>query len=204
MILSTTPPTSRWGSLALVQYLSEPLRSAVYSLRELIPGKQLPEPHITVLPPRPLEIPIAAACAQVTALLHNVTAFEVELSDVCYFPETNFLYVDVLGGNSKLFDIHGQLNRGDLSYTEVFEFRPHLTLGGPVPVEALKSAHAEAERAWKNFGFQRHVAIDEIVCLWLPAESETREWNRYSSFVLPKESRARAAHVTIHDSKILS
>ena len=128
--------TTKWGSFALVSYIPDPLGSFLHDLRRSFPGEHNPQPHITILPPRPLKLPVDAALQRAHNVLLQFAAFEVELSKVRFFPETNVLYLDIAKGNRVLHDLHEALNAGDLDHSEEFEFRPHLTLSGRV-----ESAH---------------------------------------------------------------
>src|ERR1700761_7912501 len=156
---------SRWGQFALVSYIPEPLGSFFYDLRGSLPGDSNPQAHVTILRPRPLRVPVDSASEQALRLLAEFPAFEIELSTVQRFPETNFLYLDIADGNSLLHHLHDALNTGDLACTEEFEFRPHLTLGGPIPEPEMNTTQDRAEVAWLANGHSRRFTLDEIVFL---------------------------------------
>ena len=193
--MSGHPEGSRWGWFALVCYISDPLKSAVDRLKRMIPSKDLPEAHITVLPPRPLAIPIEEACRLIRSVIDQFASFEAELSDVCRFAETDFLYLDIAEGKQRLCDIHAALNTFPLACQEVFEFRPHLTLGGPVPAPAIENIRQSVDETWKAMEVRRSVPINEFVCLWLAPEGQRLEWTRLRSFSLPEAVSNFAADV---------
>ncbi len=166
------------GSLALVNYIADPLGAFVHSLRKLLLGEEIPQAHITILPPRPLQLPVEAASREVRRVLEGFERFEVELSTVRRFPQTNYLYLDIAEGNSSLHAMHDALNAGMLNHVEKFEYRPHLTIGGPVSESALESVQSEAERAWRASGCSPRLVVDEIVCLWLPHGGTSSDWLR--------------------------
>src|SRR5690349_20174776 len=140
--------TTDWGCFALVSYIPDPLGSFLHELRRSLPGEHNPQPHITILPPRPLKLPVDAASQKAQNILLRFAAFEVELSTLRSFPETNVLYLDIAKGNGALHDLHGALNADVLEHEEKFEFRPHLTLGGPVESAHLPWVRRQAETAW--------------------------------------------------------
>ncbi|MBV8551376.1 MAG: 2'-5' RNA ligase family protein [Acidobacteriaceae bacterium] len=190
-----------WGAVALVSYIPDPLRSFLTEMRELIPETNIPEPHITILPPRPLKQPVETASNAIKATLASFTAFTVELSKVRHFPETNFLYLDVAEGNSSIHDLHRALNIGKLAHAERFEFRPHLTLGGPINNGQIHHAERRAEAAWRSNRSSPHVSIEELVCLWLPPHSRCwSDWRRMWSFRLLSDAtepnNGREAEIT--------
>jgi 2'-5' RNA ligase len=173
-----------WGCFALVCYVPDPLKSAIERLRESIPGRQLPPVHITVLPPRPLPLPVEEACSLVEAAACDFAAFEAELSELRRFPETDFLYLDIDRGSSHIRELHGRLSSGELRHPELFDFRPHLTLAGPVPHDRVAEVEREAARQWGETNLSRSVPVEELVCLWRAPGNGHREWVRVNAFSL--------------------
>lgn len=182
---------SKWGYCALVSYIPEPLGSFFDGLRRALPGETNPQAHITLLPPRPLRLPVEIASEQALGVIAKFPPFEVEFSTVRSFPHTNFLYLDIGDGKSLVNDLHDALNTGDLIHAEEFEFRPHLTLGGPVPQIDLASSQDEAEIAWLSAGHPRRFTLDEIVFLWLSPDHLEGEWHRLWSHNLRTSCTAR-------------
>jgi 2'-5' RNA ligase len=117
-------------------------------------------------------------------VLARFAAFDIELSTVQRFPETNFLYLDIGEGNGLVHELHDALNTGELAHEEQFEFRPHLTLGGPVPEPELETFQGRAEIAWLAIDHSRRFTVDEIVFLWLDPQSPEGEWRRLWAFNL--------------------
>ena len=188
--------TTNWGSFALVSYIPDPLGSFLHELRRSLPGEHNPQPHITILPPRPLKLPVDAASQKAQNMLLRFAAFEVELSSVRSFPETNVLYLDIAKGNRVLHDLHGTLNADVLEHKEKFEFRPHLTLGGPVESAHLPWVRRQAEAAWYSSNHPRRFTLDEVMFLWLSPDSRQCEWRGVSSHRLRvRDSASRRAAV---------
>lgn len=185
-----TPDNSTSGSIALVSYIPEPLGSFFYNLRETLPGDSNPQAHITILPPRPLRVGVDTASDQALQALSRFPAFEVELSNVGRFAATNFLYVDIGVGADSFHRLHDALNQGDLAHAEEFEFRPHLTLGGPVPEAYLSSLQDQVEVAWLSADHPRRFVLDEIVFLWLTSNDANGEWCRLWTYNLQTKGTA--------------
>lgn len=186
-----------WGSCALVAYIPDPLRSVLDGLRQVLPGDHVPQPHITILPPRALKLPVQEASEQAEGILRRVLAFEIELAKVHYFPETNFLYLSVGAGDASLRRLHQALNSGLLHSGEEFEFRPHLTLGGPVPHAQLDSTQAQLQKAWQSAPCSRRFTLDELVFLWLKPDSQNGEWLRVSAHSLAKKESISATAAAV-------
>lgn len=182
--------SSVWGLFALVSYIPEPLGSFFHTLRGTLPGESNPQAHVTILPPRPLRVPVDTASDQAVHILSGFAAFEVELCSVGRFAETNFLYLDIGDGSARFHDLHDALNAGDLAHAEEFEFRPHLTLGGPVPEAKVNSIQGQAEVAWLSADQPRRFTVDEIVFLWLSPDSADNEWHRLWSYNLRTKGTA--------------
>jgi 2'-5' RNA ligase len=189
---------SPWGFFALVSYIPEPLGSFLQGLREILPNNDSSEAHITLLPPRPLKLPVDTISKQARNILSQFPPFDVELSKVRRFAETNFLYIDLGEGNSLIHDLHDALNQGDLADSEEFEFRPHLTLGGPVSPSALDSAQEQAEVTWGGEHCAPRFTVREVVSLWLSPDSAQGEWRRlWTQELNPSAARATAASATV-------
>ncbi len=205
------------GSFALVSYIPEPYRKLLDSLRPCIPGRQLPPLHITVLPPlhitvlppRPLRLAIELACSEVADAAAGVSPFEAELSGFGHFAETDYLHLDIAEGSDRLSQLHERLNTGPLKHIEAHEFRPHLTLGGPIPQVELTAAHQRTAHRWRTSSFPRRVLIEELVCLWLAPNADNHEWIRHGSGLLnapPDSPQPSGVAITtrLHTSKMLS
>ena len=188
---------TQWGSFALVSYIPDPLGSFLHKLRHSLPGEDNPQPHITILPPRPLKLPVEAASQQAQDILLQFPAFDVELWKVRSFPETHVLYLDLKSGNKALHDLHAALNAGELRHRETFDFLPHLTLGGPVALTDVQAVRERAEALWYPFEYPRCFLLDEIVFLWLSPDSSQGEWVRLWSQRLHAREATRAASAAV-------
>jgi 2'-5' RNA ligase len=187
-----------WGSFALVSYVPGPLGASLDGLRQSLQGSDPAHSHITILPPRPLNIPVERASAQAMSILRRFRAFEVELEAVSTFPATNVVYLDLAEGNRLVRELHQALNTGGLADDEQFEFHPHLTLGGgPIAEPALRLAEAEAKEAWSLLDLPKRFLLDEVVSLWTPPDAGpsgdwTRLWNYSLRFGILQYNKAAA------------
>ncbi len=176
--MSNVTPSAPWGSLALVSYIPEPLGSFLHDLRRILPGDEQPQAHITILPPRPLKLPLEMALQQAGCVLDRFSSFAVHLSKVDCFTGTKILYLDLSGGVATLREMHSALNKGDLGHDEPFEFRPHLTIGGPVSPENLEPVRIMVEETWRASRHSPGFTVEEIIGLWSPLDAAAGDWKR--------------------------
>jgi 2'-5' RNA ligase len=179
-------------SYALVSYIPNPLGSFLEGLRRQLTPVSSPQPHITLLPPRHLEVPVEQISERIREVLGPFTSFSVELCAVHAFAETNFLYLDICNGSKELNDLHDALNQGDLNDAEQFPFRPHLTLAGPVSPQDFGIVRERAEAEWKSSPHPCIFQLEQVVLLCLPPGDGNREWVRVHTYKLGRKA-ARAA-----------
>ncbi len=181
------------GVFALVAYVPDPLAEFLYEMRRSLCGDPCPQPHVTILPPRPLRVSPESACRTAGQLLQSQRAFEVELSHISYFVNTNTLYLDISDGASELHALHDHLNHGDLYHQEEFTFRPHLTVAGAISPQLLPEALQQAETDWRANGLSPRFLLSEIVCLLQKDTHPEDDWQRFWSIKLGPEPMVRAS-----------
>jgi hypothetical protein len=142
--------------------------------------------HVTLLPPRPLSIAVAQAWECAREVLQSKRSFEIELSSVERFEGTSVLYIDIGEGGAAVHGLHGELNGGVLADTETFEFRPHLTLVGPVPEALIEETQKKAEFIWASCPFSRRFILSEVACIWMDTAKTPGKWVRLFSFTLKR------------------
>lgn len=165
------------GYFALVAYVPEPLASFLYEMRRHLSEAPFPQPHVTVLPPRPLRVPPESACHSARTTLQLQSPFEVELSQVCYFANTSTLYLDISDGASELHALHDSLNCGDLYHREKFAFRPHLTVAERVNPSHLPAVLQQAQAGWSANSYSPRFLLSEVVCLLQEGDNWQRLWS---------------------------
>src|SRR5215510_2635752 len=122
---------------ALVIYIPEPLGAFLDDLRrELVPSYN-PHAHVSVLPPRPLSVDWHTASGQARALTEGSAPFDIELTSIQVFQQTNVIYVEIGSGAAEMYGLHAAMNRTALAYTEPFEYHPHITLAQEIPEDRV-------------------------------------------------------------------
>jgi len=178
------------GLFALVAYVPDPLASFLYEMRRSFSEGPCPQPHVTILPPRPLRVPAESACEIAKKILRLQNQFEIELSQIRYFVNTNTLYLDISDGASELHALHDSLNQDDLFHQEEFAFRPHLTVAGLVNPQHLPDVLQKAERNWRAASLSPRFTISEIVCLLQEGGEPESNWRRlWSTKLNPAPSK---------------
>lgn len=183
---------------ALVTYTPEPLRNWLSGLRQLLPLPATCQPHITILPPRPLVMTVDDARKKITSILTPWRSFEIELSGVSVFLGSNTLYLDVRGGSSKLRRLHKELNTGELAHDEIFEFHPHVTIGGPVLHENLEAISRSVREEWQKSSVASRFQIEEVAFVSIAANGNSGDWHRLWEHKLDiAQVSGRAAHAAV-------
>ena len=172
------PDLHRRDLFALVSYMPEPLRSWLVRLRELLPVEASSEPHVTILPPRPLTLPLNEAQEKIASVLDNCPRFEIELSGIRAFRETNVLYLEVSDGAHMLRRLHSQLDTGEFRFQECFDFHPHVTIGGPVAPAEMEALSSRAADAWQSSLCTPRFAIEEVSLVSIQGNGARRAWRR--------------------------
>jgi hypothetical protein len=132
---------------------------------------------------------LETALQQAEMILERFPPFEVHLSEVHCFPGTKVLYLDIADGEAPLREMHDALNTGDLGHQESFEFRPHLTIGGPVSPDELEPVTTLAEESWRSSQHDPGFIVEEIIGLWSPGSATTGDWQRLWSYRLRPEAK---------------
>ena len=166
------------NSFALVTYVPAPLGSVLDNLRQSLPGNHFGRAHITLLPPRALRVPCQMASQRARQILSDFTGFEIELNEIRLFSETDVLYINLRDGDRSVHQLHDALNTGDLADMEQFEFRPHITLGGPIPPSALQRFRGEVENVWSSLKWQKRFTLKRIVALGASSMEQGAEWRQ--------------------------
>ena len=148
---------------AIVAYIEGSLASFVNSLRcELTPGCPH-RAHITVLPPRELNIPVEDAVEQCTQILSRFQQFDAELTEVDLFHETQVVKLAVTQGAPAFRTLHDILNTGPFEQPENYEYVPHITLCMGTPIEDLDEFFERARLRWSSFGGVAKVHVDTLM-----------------------------------------
>jgi 2'-5' RNA ligase len=149
---------------ALVAYIKSPIAAFVENLRrELHPDLPHLAAHLTLLPPRPLQGSETAALQMLANVCSNIEPFEVTLGQMDSFvPTTCTVYIGVAHGASRMEEMHNQLNREVLAFTEDWPYVPHLTIGKMNCLETAGQALQIARQRWAGYSGSRRILLDRL------------------------------------------
>lgn len=150
------------NSFALVSYLPQPLAGFLDALRNELAGDCEAKAHLTILPPRPLLCASDDAWRQLHETIQDFHPFQVRLGEIEVFPVTQVIYLSVLEGYRELIRLHDALNTGRVSFTEPFQFHPHVTLAQDLDAPQVPQASELAVHRWREFGGSRTYLADRL------------------------------------------
>lgn len=154
-----TPGTCHF---ALVSYIPGRLAAFLDRLRyELKPGCVL-RSHVTILPPRPIDLNIDESIRQIKAEGEDISPFTVSLGSVETFPKSNVVYLNIRKGVHELHALHENLNSGQLEYDGPFPYHPHITLAQDLTREEAESLAKIARERWASYDGPREFSVDEL------------------------------------------
>jgi 2'-5' RNA ligase len=165
--LNGGPCSSRDGEpqnvFALVIYIPAPLGQFLDDLRrELVPHYN-PHAHVSVLPPRRLQVDWQQASEQARSLTEGWAPFDVELTTIGVFERTDVIYIEIGAGQSELYDLHEAMNRSALAFNEPYKYHPHITLAQEIPPERVVEVKELARRRWEEYDGPRGFRADRAV-----------------------------------------
>ena len=161
-IASSPNGSDRINVFALVSYISGPLGEFLDRLRkELVPGC-VAQPHVTVMPPRPLLAPVEQAWRRLAHGVSGHPSFDLEATDIRVFSFTNVVYIDLGHGRERLVQIHDALSREELAFEEPFPYHPHITLAQEITAEDVAAVSDLARRRWAEFSHPRRFPVEKL------------------------------------------
>jgi len=169
------------NSFSLVAYVPQPMAGFIERLRQEIQLGYKGRPHLTFLPPRPLDVPLEQIRSQMEAGLRNQAAFRVELCDVQVFPVSEAIHLSLGAGRTEAKRIHEVLHQGDLCCKELFEYHPHVTLAHDLDPASVAAAVALAKRRWQEYSGTRDFLVDHVTLVQNTLENV---WTNLGEFAL--------------------
>lgn len=154
--------TDRINSYALVSYIPDRLGDFITRLREDLVAGCVAQSHVTILPPRPLQVNSQAAAEEVRAGLAPFAPFELDMPRIRVFEQTSVIFCEIGRGREELFELHEAMNKGGLYFDEPFDYHPHVTLAQGFPPEQLPEILETAQRRWKESGLSNRVTIETV------------------------------------------
>jgi 2'-5' RNA ligase len=155
--------SDRINSFSLVSYIPGPLGEFITDLRQELVSGCVARSHVTVLPPRPIEVPIEEAEDALRRRVELYPAFEVEILDIGLFTATNVVIAEIGVGRNELIEMHAALNSGPLAFDEPYDYHPHITLAQNFPPELLAAVYATAKERWDSFPLRRSFLVDSLI-----------------------------------------
>lgn len=154
--------SKRINQFAVVAYVSGPLAEFVNGLRcELTPGCPH-RAHVTILPPRSLDVSAREGADQMRPILERFEPFEVVADGVSVFPGTHVLKLTINEGRNELRTLHDILNTGPFECQENYPYVPHITLCMGIPADRVVEFAAMATERWQEFGGQARLSVDAL------------------------------------------
>ena len=154
--------SKRINQFAVVAYVGGPLAEFVNGLRcELTPGCPH-QAHITVLPPRSLDVPVHEAASQMRSILERFEAIDVVADGVSVFPGTHVLKLTINQGRNELRTLHDILNTGPFERQENYPYVPHITLCMGIPEDKVVEFAQMATERWQEFGGAARLSVDSL------------------------------------------
>ena len=149
--MGCTGETSGACHFALVSYIPGRLATFLDQLRfEMKPGCTL-RAHVTILPPRPIDLNIAESVRQITEEARESPPFAVELGQVRVFDKSNVVYLCLRRGERALHALHENLNAGQMEYDGPFPYHPHITLAQDLTREQALALAELARKRWAEY-----------------------------------------------------
>jgi 2'-5' RNA ligase len=149
---------------AVVAYVKDGLGRFVEELRRAFDPLygHLPA-HITVLPPRCLQVPESEARRTLEALCRDQQRFEIAFGDVeSFVPRTPVVFIRLAHAAYKMRELHDRLNTGPLLSDEPWPYMPHLTIIKSEEPERAQVVLPEIRERWAQYQGSRRTLIDEL------------------------------------------
>ena len=150
----------RINSYALVSYIPGRLGEFITNLRQDLVAGCVAQSHVSILPPRPLQVPQEMAADEIRAGLGNFGSFELEMPRIDMFKQTSVVFLDIGLGRNELLQMHEAMNKGSLYFQEPFEYHPHITLAQGMSPEELNDIYDRAVTIWKKSAPPARVVIE--------------------------------------------
>ena len=155
------------NSFALVSYLSGPLAVFLDELRRDFAPDSQAKAHITLLPPRPLQLTprpetIERSWKDLKDRLQDFPPVRVDLGEVEVFPLNRVIYLSLVSGAEQLRVMHDALDSGLLRYQEPFPYHPHVTVVQELLPQNVPAAAEFARWRWSEFRQSHGFVVERI------------------------------------------
>jgi len=152
----------RINSYALVSYIPGRLGDFITKLRQDLVAGCVAQSHVSILPPRPLQVHPQVAADEIRAGIAGFSSFELDLPGIRVFEQTSVVFCEIGRGRDELLEMHEAMNKGGLAFREPFEYHPHITLAQGVSPDELPEIYERAVRTWKRLAPPARVLIESV------------------------------------------
>lgn len=162
---------------AVVAYVRNDLGRFIEELRrEVHPEHAHLGSHLSVLPPRVLSHPEAAARRMLEDICRTVEPFEVTLDEVANFlPTTPTVFLRISYGAYRMRELHDLLDQGALGGAEQWPYIPHLTLAKVDDIAHAMRIYEVARQRWSQYRGTRRVDVEELTFVCNPGNNDWRD-----------------------------
>ncbi len=175
-------------NFALVSYIHGRLAGFLDGLRaELKPGCTL-RAHVTVLPPRPVDLNVDDSIRHLVAECREVPPFRVTLGAVSVFEKSNVVYLALTRGADELRELNADLDCDAMEYCCKFPFHPHITLAQDLTPEQAASLADIARKRWAAYDGPREFVVEELAFV---RSCKPGEWEDLAAVELAQPVSAR-------------
>jgi len=149
---------------AAVAYVRNPVGTFVEELRrELHAAHTHADAHITILPPRPLQGSEEEAMELLQQVCVGTRPFEITMGDVeSFVPATPTVFIRVAYGAYRMRELHDEINRNGLEFSEPWPYMPHLTIVKSDTMEEARKVVEIARQRWEKFKDGRKILINSV------------------------------------------
>jgi 2'-5' RNA ligase len=150
------------SQFALVAYIPGPLAEFLDRLRLDLTPNSNPRAHVTVLPPRPVDISadLGEMIERLAEESRSALPIEVTLGEIDFFRATSVIYVGVVKGERELHALHENLNSGQLEYDGPYPYHPHVTIAQDMGAERVLELVRIAREQWAAYDGPRSFIVD--------------------------------------------
>lgn len=160
---SCSAPGEPINQYALVTYLPDELGAFLDQVRKDLVADCNARSHLSLLPPRALELSARIAESQIQNICLKSQPFVVRIGKVAVFPVTSVVYLELESGQHEIERLHLDLATHALDYNEPYPFHPHVTLAQNFDLGTVEARFEEAQARWKSYGGPREFLLDRLV-----------------------------------------
>lgn len=158
------------GDIAVIAYIPGALAAFLRELTaRLAPAVPRTHPHLTLLPPQPPSLPLAAMVAHLGATVATDPAFPIRVGDIATFlPISEVLYLELTRGETPARQLHQKLIR---TYRggepERFRYHPHITLAYALEPGEVARLLPAFQQEWMAYRGPREATLDTLTLVQL-------------------------------------